>query len=155
VGLLPAQAKSIINRSHEYFHASWVSPGDMTHSLEKRRLPSTSSLIATFGIGDPNVRPGPGNASEQGGVRTGLKYWLLELEMKPFPEPGPTRDVTLTPTEELRWVRYDNEYEKAIFSGDAEQPGSFNVMRYRVLIACDVRPHWHPEDEHVTVISGE
>src|SRR5262249_16132117 len=82
-------------------------------------------------------------------------YWLLELEMKPFPEPGPTRDVTLTPTEELRWVRYDNEYEKAIFSGDAEQPGSFNVMRYRVLIACDVRPHWHPEDEHVTVISGE
>jgi hypothetical protein len=38
VGLLPAQAKSIINRSHEYFHASWVSPGDMTHSLEICRL---------------------------------------------------------------------------------------------------------------------
>src|SRR5262245_4714125 len=30
VGLLPVQAKSIINRSHEYFHASWLSPGDMT-----------------------------------------------------------------------------------------------------------------------------
>jgi len=36
-GLLPAQAKSIINRSHEHFHASSVSPGDMTHSLEMRR----------------------------------------------------------------------------------------------------------------------
>lgn len=28
-------------------------------------------------------------------------------------------------------------------------------MRYRVLVACDVPPHWHPEDEHVTVIGGE
>jgi hypothetical protein len=29
------------------------------------------------------------------------------------------------------------------------------VMRYRVLVVCDVPAHWHPEDEHVTVIAGE
>lgn len=28
-------------------------------------------------------------------------------------------------------------------------------MRYRTLVACDVPAHWHPEDEHVTVIAGE
>ena len=63
--------------------------------------------------------------------------------------------ATINPVEQLHWVRHGNEYETAVLSGDPEQPGSFYVMRYRVLIACDVPPHWHPEDEHATVISGE
>jgi hypothetical protein len=75
--------------------------------------------------------------------------------MEYFPESERTRVVTLTPIEELRWVLYGNEYEKAILSGDPEQPGSFYVMRYRVLIVCNVPTHWHPGDERVTVISGE
>lgn len=44
---------------------------------------------------------------------------------------------------------------KQLCLGDRENPGDFCVMRYRVLIACDVPPHWHPEDEHATVIAGE
>jgi hypothetical protein len=28
-------------------------------------------------------------------------------------------------------------------------------MRYRILAACDVAPHWHPEDQHITVIAGD
>jgi hypothetical protein len=70
-------------------------------------------------------------------------------------DPERRREARLTPVEQLRWIRYDNEYEKAVLSGDPGEPGSFYVMRYRVLIACDVPPHWHPEDEHATVISGE
>lgn len=75
--------------------------------------------------------------------------WIILLDL----ERG--REATLSPVEQLHWVRHGNEYETAVLSGDPEQPGSFYVMRYRVLIACDVPPHWHPEDEHATVISGE
>lgn len=75
--------------------------------------------------------------------------WIILLDL----ERG--RESTLSPVEQLHWVRHGNEYETAVLSGDPEQPGSFYVMRYRVLIACDVPPHWHPEDEHATVISGE
>ena len=28
-------------------------------------------------------------------------------------------------------------------------------MRYQTLVASDVPAHWHPQDEHVTVIAGE
>jgi quercetin dioxygenase-like cupin family protein len=52
-------------------------------------------------------------------------------------------------------VRYGDEYETTVLLGDPETPGDFYVMRYRTLIACDVPAHWHPEDEHVTVIAGE
>lgn len=65
------------------------------------------------------------------------------------------RDATLVPMEQLHWVRHGDQYETTVLSGDPEQPGNFYVMRYRVLIACDVPPHWHPEDEHATVIAGE
>jgi hypothetical protein len=80
----------------------------------------------------------------------------VEMDHSSGPERGrEATEATLNPVEQLHWVRHGNEYEKAVLSGDPEQPGSFYVMRYHVLIACDVPPHWHPEDEHATVISGE
>jgi quercetin dioxygenase-like cupin family protein len=80
----------------------------------------------------------------------------VEMGHSSGPEPGrEATEATLTRAEQLHWVRHGNEYETAVLSGDPEQPGSFYVMRYRVHIACDVPPHWHPEDEHATVISGE
>src|SRR5262250_973127 len=39
IGLHPAQAEWILNRSRTHFHASWVSRSDMTHSLEICDLP--------------------------------------------------------------------------------------------------------------------
>lgn len=65
------------------------------------------------------------------------------------------RAATVAAVEQLHWVRDGDEYETAILSGDPEKPGGFYVMRYRILVACDVAPHWHPEDEHATVIAGE
>ena len=65
------------------------------------------------------------------------------------------REATITPAEHLHWARHGDGHETAVLSGDRENPGDFCVMRYRVLIACDVPPHWHPEDEHATVIAGE
>jgi len=66
----------------------------------------------------------------------------VEMEHSSGPERGhEATEATLTPVEQLHWVRHGHEYETAVLSGDPEQPGSFYVMRYRVLIACDVPPH--------------
>ena len=59
------------------------------------------------------------------------------------------------PVEHLGWVRQNDECEKTVLFGDPDTSGGLYVMRYRVLVVCDVPAHWHPEDEHVTVIGGE
>ena len=75
---------------------------------------------------------------------------MLGNEMK-----NSVHNLTVAPVENLVWVAHSDQYETAILSGDPEQVGDFYVMRYRILAACDVPPHWHPEDEHATVIAGE
>ena len=103
----------------------------------------------------PYIRPRPLRTIARRGLSPGITIVFVGVEMDHSNGPERGREATLTPVEQLRWVRHGNEYETAVLSGDPEQPGSFYVMRYRVLIACDVPPHWHPEDEHATVISGE
>ena len=63
--------------------------------------------------------------------------------------------AVLIPPDDIRWVRHGEEYESAVLLGDPDAPGGLYVMRYRTLVVCDVPAHWHPEDEHVTVIAGE
>ena len=41
----------------------------------------------------------------------------------------------------------------SVLSGDPEKPGPF-VLRIKSPAGAKVAPHWHPTDEHVTVISG-
>lgn len=41
----------------------------------------------------------------------------------------------------------------AILEGDPSKPGAF-TMRLKLPAGYRVPPHWHPTDEHVTVISG-
>jgi quercetin dioxygenase-like cupin family protein len=64
-------------------------------------------------------------------------------------------DAILIPAEQLGWVRHGGEHESTVLSGDPDTSGRLYVMRYRILTACEVPAHWHPEDEHVTVIAGE
>ena len=40
-----------------------------------------------------------------------------------------------------------------MLSGDPGKPGIF-VVRLRMPAGYRIAPHWHPTDEHVTVISG-
>jgi quercetin dioxygenase-like cupin family protein len=44
--------------------------------------------------------------------------------------------------------------EVAVLDGNPTQPGFF-VIRLRVPDGVQIRPHWHSQDEHVTVISGK
>jgi len=41
----------------------------------------------------------------------------------------------------------------AVLSGDPEKSGPF-VIRVRQPAGGKIQPHWHPKDEHVTVIKG-
>ena len=41
----------------------------------------------------------------------------------------------------------------AVISGDPSKAGPF-VIRLKVPAGYKIAPHWHPTDEHVTVISG-
>ncbi|HXF48810.1 MAG TPA: cupin domain-containing protein [Verrucomicrobiae bacterium] len=58
---------------------------------------------------------------------------------------------------ELKWVdappALPSGAKLAVLEGDPAQAGPF-TMRIKVPANYKVAPHWHPADEHVTVISG-
>ncbi len=58
---------------------------------------------------------------------------------------------------ELKWVDAPPSLppgaKLAVLEGEPSQPGPF-TMRIKAPAGYKVPPHWHPADEHVTVISG-
>lgn len=64
--------------------------------------------------------------------------------------------VIVTPAE-LKWGDAPPIFEKGasftVLSGDPSQPGLY-VVRLKMPAGYKIMPHWHPTDEHVTVISG-
>jgi quercetin dioxygenase-like cupin family protein len=58
---------------------------------------------------------------------------------------------------ELKWGEPPPVFEKGVsftvVSGDPGKTGIF-VVRLRMPAGYKIAPHWHPTDEHVTVISG-
>jgi quercetin dioxygenase-like cupin family protein len=42
----------------------------------------------------------------------------------------------------------------ALLSGDPGKPGSEYTLRAKLPAGYKIPPHWHPSDEHVTVLSG-
>src|SRR5262249_42624408 len=44
--------------------------------------------------------------------------------------------------------------EVGVLFGDPEFPGGEYAVRFRTSREIRVPPHWHPEDEHVTVLEG-
>ena len=63
----------------------------------------------------------------------------------------------LTTAAEIKWGDPPPIFEKGasftVMSGDPGQPGLF-VVRLKMPAGYKIAPHWHPTDEHVTVLSG-
>lgn len=63
----------------------------------------------------------------------------------------------LTTAAEVKWGEPPPVFEKgakfAVIAGDPSQPGIY-VVRLKMPAGYKIAPHWHPTDEHVTVISG-
>jgi hypothetical protein len=69
----------------------------------------------------------------------------------------PAGDMGLFPASEIHWVDGPPSLQKgaemAVLEGDPAKEGAF-TMRLRFPGDFDVKPHWHTQIEHVTVISG-
>jgi hypothetical protein len=58
--------------------------------------------------------------------------------------------VITTPSQ-LVWKPLIPGVEMAVVSGDPDRKGGLYVIRIRTKGQAKVPPHWHPNDEHVTV----
>jgi quercetin dioxygenase-like cupin family protein len=59
----------------------------------------------------------------------------------------------ITP-EAVNWSPFIPGAEIAVISGDPAKPGPF-VIRIKHHAGLKVPPHWHPTDEHITIITGK
>jgi quercetin dioxygenase-like cupin family protein len=63
----------------------------------------------------------------------------------------------LTTASEIKWGEPPPVFEKgasfSVIAGDPSKPGLY-VVRLKMPAGYKIAPHWHPTDEHVTVISG-
>ena len=55
---------------------------------------------------------------------------------------------------EVKWRPLRPGAEIAVVAGDPDKAGAPFVMRMRYQGVVRVPPHWHPTDEHITVLSG-
>jgi quercetin dioxygenase-like cupin family protein len=54
----------------------------------------------------------------------------------------------------IQWKPLRPGAEIAVISGDPNKEGSPFVMRFRYSGKARIPPHWHPTDEHLTILSG-
>jgi len=69
---------------------------------------------------------------------------------------APPTHIMLAPAK-VMWGAPPPVFEKGmsftVVSGDPNKPGLY-VVRAKVPAGYKIAPHWHPTDEHVTVLSG-
>jgi hypothetical protein len=68
----------------------------------------------------------------------------------------PTSDahMVLVPSSAIAWKPLRPGAEIAVVSGHPDAVGQPFVLRMRYTGDVRVPPHWHPTDEHITVLSG-
>lgn len=85
-----------------------------------------------------------------------LLVLLLEFSRAQSKSAGTVQagDQVVMHARELTWQPLIPEVEMSIVSGDPSKTGIY-VLRIRSLKGAKVAPHWHPEDEAITVLAGE
>ena len=82
---------------------------------------------------------------------------LAGAPMKALAQEGQAPPHILVGPAELKWGPPPPVFEKGatftVLSGDPGQAGIF-VVRLKMPAGYKIAPHWHPTDEHVTVLSG-
>ncbi|HJY87523.1 MAG TPA: cupin domain-containing protein [Candidatus Acidoferrales bacterium] len=66
----------------------------------------------------------------------------------------PRANLVIRPARDLNWKRVLRGAEMAVLGGDPKGAGSLYAIRIRLRDAFVTPPHWHPQDEHVTVLEG-
>jgi quercetin dioxygenase-like cupin family protein len=88
-----------------------------------------------------------------------LVIWAAQSQTEPAVEimdSGPEEALTYQPAD-IEWqpgpASFDPGAEFAVLEGSPGEPGFFN-LRIRMPDGFHIAPHWHPNVERVTVISG-
>jgi quercetin dioxygenase-like cupin family protein len=61
---------------------------------------------------------------------------------------------TVVAADGIAWKPLRPGAEIAVVSGDPNKDGSPFVLRMRYHVKSRIPPHWHPTDEHLTILSG-
>jgi ChrR-like protein with cupin domain len=70
------------------------------------------------------------------------------------PVASPSQSEIVAAPESITWHAGGNGTEFAVLSGSPSADGEPFVIRLRFADKTQVAPHWHPVDEHITVIAG-
>lgn len=65
-----------------------------------------------------------------------------------------TTEHKMVAPEAIKWGPLWPGSEMAVLSGDPTKEGEPFVLRIKVAAGGKVPPHWHPTDEHLTIIKG-
>jgi quercetin dioxygenase-like cupin family protein len=88
---------------------------------------------------------------------TCLGFLLIALTVPVKAQEGQPSSHALVTEADLKWGEAPPALPKgasfAVVSGDPAKPGPFTV-RVKFPAGYTIAPHWHPTDEHVTVLAG-
>lgn len=65
-----------------------------------------------------------------------------------------TGQHAVTLPDAIQWKAVGPGFSMSVLSGDPQAEGSPFVIRYKLAGGVRIAPHWHPVDEHLTVITG-
>src|SRR5262245_35605080 len=78
----------------------------------------------------------------------------LSVAMLPMSGRALAQGHAIVTPDQLTWKPLIPGVEVAVVSGDPDKKGGLYVIRIRTKDEVRVPPHWHPTDEHITVLAG-
>lgn len=70
------------------------------------------------------------------------------------PPAGMSAHALIVRPDQVKWKPLHPGSEIATVSGEPDKAGAPFVLRFRYHGVVKIPPHWHPTDEHITVLSG-
>ena len=111
-------------------------------------------LSAALGVATADEKQG---SSAQGQTGTTTQDQAKTTAGEQAKAMAPATHAMMTPSE-IKWEPASDAFrpgaKRAVLAGDPSTEGAF-TLRMKMPNGYVIRPHWHPTDEHVTVISGK
>src|SRR5215510_3116411 len=83
-----------------------------------------------------------------------VRGWALSVAILLMAVSAFAQDHAVVTPGQLVWKPLIPGVEVAVVSGDPDKKGGLYVIRIRTKDEVRVPPHWHPTDEHITVLAG-
>jgi len=83
-----------------------------------------------------------------------LMVWLASASGSLAQAPSTGAHHKVVGADAIQWKPLRPGAEIAVISGDPNKEGSPFVMRFRYSGTARIPPHWHPTDEHLTILTG-